>query len=115
MYTVTNLEKEITERFGWRIVSPPKGAAADKGLYYLTHPLLHGEASMAIPVDLNVGTLTQAVASAARTFNKYDWIRHADLSKYSSDPYISVETQVVNDADYATQQLGTLCSALGLR
>ncbi|MBD5559719.1 MAG: hypothetical protein HDQ87_05085 [Clostridia bacterium] len=115
MHDITPTEKEICDRFEWNLVKTNAPGGTGKQEMYLTHRLLHGAATMAIPVDLERGTLTQAVATAAYTFNKSSWIRHADISKYGPDPYLSVETRLKGDADYAEQQLKTLCSALGLR
>lgn len=116
MNQVTQTERDIIERFGWSLISVGgKGKGSGKSEMFLTHPLLHGDAKMAIPVDLERGTLTQSVATAAYTFNLNTWIRNADKSKYGPDPYLSLETRIKGDADYALQQLKTLCSALGLR
>lgn len=112
---VTDIEYEIIDRFGWNLVTiETKGRGSGKETY-LTHSLLHGDAKMAIPIDLEHSTLTQAVATAAYTFNVNNWIRNADLSKYAPDPFISVEQQVKGDADYAKSQLQTLRSALGIK
>lgn len=114
MNEITQTEKDIYERFGWQLVRVPNPNGQGDQMY-LTHRLLHGDATMAIPVDLERSTLTMAVAQVAHTFNKSTWIRHADASKYGPDPYLSLETRIRGDADYAEQQLKTICSALGLR
>lgn len=115
MSKLTQTEKDIIERFGWSLVNPGSGSGQGSGRLYLIHPLLHGAATMAIPVDLEHGTLKYSVASAARTFSVSGWIRNADLSKYEDDPLISVETRVRSDAEYAQRELNTLCTALGIR
>ena len=111
----TDTEREVIERFGWELVRiETKGRGGGQQMY-LRHALLHGDAKMAIPVDLEHGTLTEAVATASYTFSVNNWIRNADLSKYGPDPFISVEQRVRGDAEYAQSQLQTLRSALGIR
>lgn len=114
MHDITQTERDIYERFGWKLIKRPNPNGVGEELF-LTHKLLHGDATMAIPVDLERASLTMAVAQVAHTFNKSAWIRQADASKYGPDPYLSVETRIRGDADYAEQQLKTICSALGLR
>lgn len=119
MYELTQTEKDVCQRFGWTLIDVGKSQPASRNrgepTMFLTHHLLHGEATMAIPVDLERHTLTQAVATAAYTFNPVAWMRSADRSKYPPHPYISLETQIKGDAEYAQRELNTLCSALGIR
>lgn len=114
MHQLTQTEREVIDRFGWSLVDRSSASPRSGGGVYLTHALMYGDAKMAIPVDLEHGTLTQAVAAAAYTFNPGRWIRSADLSKYAPKDFISVQDQVRGDAEYAQRELNTLRSALGI-
>lgn len=114
MHELTQVERDIIQRFGWSLVDRTHLSPRSGQGIYLTHPLLYGEAKMAIPVDLERGTLTRAVATAAYTFNPVRWMREADLSKYGPHDFISVQDQVKGDAEYAQRELNTLRSALGI-
>lgn len=117
MNQVTPAERDIIIRFGWNLVNVGDNAGGGRGNtgMFLTHKLLYGKANMAIPVNLERETLTQAVARAAYSFDCGNWIRNADISKYDEDPMISLETKLRGDAEYALRELKTLCTALGLR
>lgn len=114
MNQLTQTEREVIQRFGWSLVDRSNASPRSGQGIYLTHALLYGDAKMAIPVDLEHGTLTQAVATAAYTFNPGRWVRNADLSKYGQHEFISVQDQVRGDAEYAQRELNTLKSALGI-